>query len=116
MEIREYRTYNEKEILGLYASVGWTAYTGCPEALRKGFENSMLTLAAYEGENHCLLQIHELLRTVRNGLLRVYESVRGSHCPAQAAETAWISLPGGLALLLAWPGITAAIAWRPQCP
>ena len=50
MEIREYRTYGETDILNLYASVGWTAYTSSPEVLRKGFENSLLTLAAYEGE------------------------------------------------------------------
>ena len=50
MEIREYKTYNESEILRLYTSVGWTAYTDQPEVLRKGFEGSMLTLAAYEGD------------------------------------------------------------------
>ncbi len=50
MEIREYKTYREMDILNLYASVGWTAYTRSPEVLRKGFENSLLTLAAYEGE------------------------------------------------------------------
>ncbi len=50
MEIREYRTYNEEEILRLYESVGWTAYTDHPKVLQKGFENSMLTLAAYERE------------------------------------------------------------------
>lgn len=48
MEIREYKTYHEDEILSLYASVGWTAYTGDPDVLRKGFENSLLILAAYE--------------------------------------------------------------------
>lgn len=31
MEIREYKTYNESEILRLYTSVGWTAYTDQPE-------------------------------------------------------------------------------------
>lgn len=50
MEIREYKIYREADILNLYASVGWTSYTGSPEILRKGFENSLLTLAAYEGE------------------------------------------------------------------
>ena len=50
MEIREYKAYREADILNLYASVGWTAYTRSPEVLRKGFENSLLTLAAYEGE------------------------------------------------------------------
>ena len=48
MEIREYKEYNEPEILGLYASVGWTAYTDDPTALRNVFANSLLTLAAYE--------------------------------------------------------------------
>ena len=62
MEIKEYRTYNEPEILHLYASVGWTAYTDHPEVLQKGFENSMLTLAAYEGE-----QLLGLIRTVGDG-------------------------------------------------
>ena len=48
MEIIEYRTYREEDILPLYASVGWTAYTDAPDALRRGFEKSLLTLAAYE--------------------------------------------------------------------
>ena len=50
MEIIEYRTYREKEILPLYASVGWTAYTDAPDVLHRGFERSLLTLAACEGE------------------------------------------------------------------
>lgn len=62
MEIRECRTYNEGEILNLYASVGWTAYTDYPEVLQKGFENSMLTLAAYEGE-----RLLGIIRTVGDG-------------------------------------------------
>ena len=62
MEIREYTTYNETEILELYASVGWTAYTKHPDVLRKGFENSMLTLAAYEEE-----QLVGIIRTVGDG-------------------------------------------------
>ena len=48
MEIREYKAYDEEEILSLYASVGWTAYTEQPETLRRGFEASLLVLAAYE--------------------------------------------------------------------
>lgn len=62
MEIREYRTYQEAEILHLYASVGWSAYTAQPEALRRGFENSLLTLAAYEGD-----QLIGILRAVGDG-------------------------------------------------
>ena len=33
MEIREYSIYDETEILRLYQSVGWTAYTDHPEVL-----------------------------------------------------------------------------------
>ena len=62
MEIREYKTYSEPEILSLYASVGWTAYTDHPEVLLKGFENSMLTLAAYEGN-----QLLGIIRAVGDG-------------------------------------------------
>jgi len=48
MEIREYTEYKEDEILRLYRAVGWTAYTEDPSALRQGFQNSLLVLAAYE--------------------------------------------------------------------
>ena len=67
MEIREYKTYNEPEILHLYASVGWTAYTDQPEVLRKGFENSLLTLAAYEGD-----QLLGIIRAVGDGYTVVF--------------------------------------------
>ena len=50
MMIRDYTTYDEREILPLYASVGWTAYTDRPDVLQKGFEHSLLCLAAYEGD------------------------------------------------------------------
>lgn len=62
MQIREYTIYNESEILNLYSSVGWTAYTDHPEVLKRGFEMSLLTLAAYEGDT--LLGI---VRTVGDG-------------------------------------------------
>ena len=62
MIICEYKQYIEQEILPLYASVGWTAYTDHPEMLRKGFEKSMLTLAAYENE-----QLLGIIRTVGDG-------------------------------------------------
>ena len=45
MTIKDYTEYKEAEILRLYAEVGWTAYTDAPDTLRKGFENSLLTLA-----------------------------------------------------------------------
>ena len=62
MEIREYKIFNEAEILQLYQSVGWVAYTDHPEVLKKGFENSLLTLAAYKGD-----QLLGIIRTVGDG-------------------------------------------------
>ena len=63
MTICEYKQYIEQEILPLYASVGWTAYTDDhPDQLRKGFENSMLTFAAYEGD-----QLLGIIRAVGDG-------------------------------------------------
>ena len=50
MTIKEYIGYNETEILPLYSAVGWTAYTSDPDALKRGFENSLSILAAYEGD------------------------------------------------------------------
>lgn len=67
MEIREYENYNETEILNLYSSVGWTAYTDEPESLKAGFHNSLLTLAAYEGD-----KLLGLIRTVGDGKTIVY--------------------------------------------
>lgn len=72
MEIRAYTKYNEAEILDLYASVGWTAYTDDPVVLRSGFANSLLTLAAYEdaallglvrvvGDRHTIVFVQDLL-------------------------------------------------------
>ena len=67
MEIREYKNYNEQEILNLYSSVGWTAYTDDPASLKAGLENSLLTLGAYEGDT--LLGV---IRTVGDGQTIVY--------------------------------------------
>ena len=66
-EIREYKNYKEQEILNLYTSVCWTAYTENPVSLKAGFENSLLTLAAYEGNT--LLGV---IRTVGDGQTIVY--------------------------------------------
>lgn len=62
MVIREYQTYCQSEILPLYASVGWTAYTDAPDVLQQGFEHSLLTLAAYEGG-----QLVGVIRVVGDG-------------------------------------------------
>ena len=67
MEIREYKEYNEEEILRLYKAVGWTAYTENIAASRKGYQNSMLTLAAYEGE-----ELLGIIRAVGDGATIVF--------------------------------------------
>lgn len=67
MEIREYTEYNEEEILRLYTAVGWTAYTENMPVLREGFNNSMLVLAAYEGE-----ELLGIIRTVGDGATIVF--------------------------------------------
>lgn len=50
MEIKEYQTYNEQEIIDLYQSVGWTNYTSCPEMLEEAYKNSLCILGAFEKE------------------------------------------------------------------
>ncbi|SFO32961.1 Acetyltransferase (GNAT) domain-containing protein [Pseudobutyrivibrio sp. UC1225] len=67
MEIREYIKYNEEEISRLYNAVGWTAYTENMPALREGFKNSMLVLAAYDGK-----ELLGIIRTVGDGATIVF--------------------------------------------
>ena len=67
MEIKEYQEYNEEEILRLYAAVGWVAYTMDPAALREGYRNSLLTLAAYENE-----ELLGIIRVVGDGATIVF--------------------------------------------
>lgn len=65
--IQEYKQYREAEVLSLYEAVGWTAYTDHPEVLRKGFEHSLLTLAAYDGD-----RLLGLVRAVGDGYTVVF--------------------------------------------
>lgn len=67
IEIKEYSIYDEEEILALYSSVGWTAYTDRPDTLKNGFENSLLCLAAYEGG-----QIVGIVRVVGDGYTIIF--------------------------------------------
>ncbi len=67
MEIREYKNYKENEILNLYSSVGWTTYTDDPASLKAGFQNSLLTLAAYEDD-----KLLGVIRTVGDSQTIVY--------------------------------------------
>lgn len=72
MEIKEYKQFNEDEILRLYSEVGWIAYTQAKNSLKEGYANSLLTLAAYEdnelqgiiravGDGHTIVFIQDIL-------------------------------------------------------
>ena len=67
MKIKEYKKYQEDEIQTLYAAVGWTAYTEDLPALARGFQNSLLVLAAYEDG-----ELVGLIRAVGDGATIVF--------------------------------------------
>ena len=67
MIIKEYTAYNEDEIVSLYTDVGWKAYTDDLVALRNGYENSLLILAAYEGD-----ELLGIIRVVGDGYTIVF--------------------------------------------
>ena len=67
MTIREMTTFDLEVLLDLYNSVGWTNYTRAPEMLRKAYENSLLTLGAYDGD-----QLAGIIRTVGDGYSVVF--------------------------------------------
>ena len=67
MEIREYMNYNADEILHLYTEVGWTAYTDNMPALEKGYQNSLLVLAAYEND-----ELLGIIRVVGDGITIIF--------------------------------------------
>ena len=47
IEFKEYKNYNEQEILNLYKAVGWSNYYNKPSMLRKAYENSLDIVGAY---------------------------------------------------------------------
>lgn len=65
--IKEYITYDETEILNLYASVGWTNYTNHPQMLKDAYANSLKTLGAYENE-----KLIGIIRVVGDGYSVVF--------------------------------------------
>ncbi len=67
MEVKEYTEYNEKEIVRLYTKVGWIAYTDNLPILRRGFENSLLVLAAFEDN-----ELIGIIRVVGDGVTIVF--------------------------------------------
>ena len=67
MEISEYTGYNENEIRRLYEAVGWTAYLADMQALKRGFMNSLLVLAAYDKDG-----LSGIIRAVGDGATIVF--------------------------------------------
>ena len=67
MEIKEYKQFNEDEILRLYSEVGWIAYTQDKNSLKEGYANSLLTLAAYEDN-----ELQGIIRAVGDGYTIVF--------------------------------------------
>lgn len=70
--IKEYKVYNEPEILDLYQSVGWSNYTNNPQMLKDAYSNSLKILGAYQnekligiirvvGDGHSVVFIQDLL-------------------------------------------------------
>lgn len=61
-DIRIYTEFQQEQILNLYESVGWIAYTKDPDSLQRAFANSLLTLAVYAED-----QLIGIVRTVGDG-------------------------------------------------
>ena len=66
MTIKEY-VYNEDEVFRLYSEVGWVAYTNDMAALREGYKNSLLVLAAYDND-----ELLGLIRVVGDGATIIF--------------------------------------------
>lgn len=88
--IKEYRDYREAEVLGLYKSVGWSAYYDHPETLRQAFLGSLYILGAYAGE-----KLVGLVRTVGDGATIVFLQDILIH-PAYQRQGIGTRLIGGL--------------------
>lgn len=67
MIVRELTTIKLDLLLDLYNSVGWTNYTRAPEMLLKAYENSLLTLGAYDDN-----KLVGIIRTVGDGFSVVF--------------------------------------------
>lgn len=65
--IREYLKYNEREILNMYDSVGWSNYTSNPSMLANAYKHSLKILGAYDAE-----KLVGIIRVVGDGYSMVY--------------------------------------------
>ena len=67
IDIREYTAYDEREVLPLYKSVGWTNYFRRPEMLANAYKHSLKAYAAYEGD-----KLLGIIRVVGDGCSVVF--------------------------------------------
>ena len=67
IELREYTTYIEEEVLPLYKSVGWSLYVNQPEKLKQAYEHSLHVIGAYDGE-----RLVGLIRVVGDGVSIIF--------------------------------------------
>lgn len=67
ISIKEYSEYNEKEMLDLYNSVGWTNYTNHPEMLKNAYAHSLKSYGAYADE-----KLVGIIRVVGDGYSVVF--------------------------------------------
>lgn len=67
MQIKEYTKFSFDEIKKLYDAVGWIAYTDDMDSLKKGYENSLKVLAAYEDD-----KLLGIIRAVGDGFTVVF--------------------------------------------
>lgn len=58
---------NQKQLINLYNSVGWTAYTKNPTGLKAAINNSLLTIAAINED-----KLVGLIRVVGDGVSIIY--------------------------------------------
>ena len=65
--IKEYKEYNENEILNIYQSVGWSIYVDNPEMLKSAYHNSLKIYAAYINNN-----MAGIIRVVGDGFSVVF--------------------------------------------
>jgi len=65
--IKEYKTYNENEILSIYDSVGWSNYTKNPKMLKEAYLHSLKIYAAYACE-----KLVGIIRVVGDGASVVF--------------------------------------------
>lgn len=67
MEIKEYCNNNLEQIISLYKKVGWINYLKLENKLKDAFNNSLLTLCAYEDD-----KIVGLIRVVGDGISIIF--------------------------------------------